>query len=418
MGAADRVASRVQGREVVTFRRDAASPPALAYALAGAHALVAAGGAGAEAVAAAAALPEERSLLRSPAWTRARDAVGGGYAATVAVPPGSPLAADLRAARDGAAVGLRGDASSLGVRVALLLSPEREAWWRGLRGGAPEPEGAPAGGGGAPAPAGSRDPVASLAPDTALVLRWGGDPAAASRLAPWLPAGVVPALAAAGVDLERDVLPALGPGGAAGLSLAPTFTVAEFSSPRFDVRHTDPFRVVRLEASVPVRDEARLRALLDRLRKAGGRTGVKVAPRPAPAGGWTVSWGASTLGLALSGGRLLAAGGADRLPPLEARAAAGGGYAPGTPPARAALEGGLGGAVLDVGHLARSVAGLPEEAYGTGPNAFVVRSLVARYLEPAASLATISARLDLAPGAARLDLEVVGRPPPDPAGRP
>jgi hypothetical protein len=400
LGAADRVATKAKGLEVVVFRRDAGSPPALSYAVAGPHAVVSAGAQGAEAVAAAASMPEERSLARSPTWRRAREAVGDGYLVTVVVPPGSPAAADVRAARDGAALGVRCDATTLGLRLALLLAPDREDWWKGLR-----PEGT------APAPP---DGVAALPEDAVLVLRWAGDPAAARRLLPWLPPDAARSLAAAGVDVERDLLPALGPGAALSLSLAPTFTVAEFSSPRFDVRRTDPFRVVRLEASLPVRDAARLRAVLGRLQKAAPRTGVKVAPR-GPGGaptGWTLTWGTASLGLSLAGDRLLAAGGADRLQGLEARAASGAGYAPPTPPAREALGGGLGGAVLDVGHLVLGVAALPEEAYGTGPNAFVMRSLVGRYLEPAQSLATVSARLDLAPGAAVVDVEVVGRPPP------
>ena len=70
--------------------------------------------------------------------------------------------------------------------------------------------------------------------------------------------------------------------------------------------------------------------------------------------------------------------------------------------------------MLDVDHLARSIEALPEEAYGTGPNAVVMRSLVNRYLEPATPLATISLRLDLAPGAAIVDLDVDGRSDPQP----
>jgi hypothetical protein len=123
------------------------------------------------------------------------------------------------------------------------------------------------------------------------------------------------------------------------------------------------------------------------------------------------------VGLSLSGDRLLVAGGAARLPALEARAAARGpGFEPATAAAKKALSSGLGGAVLDVDHLARSVEALPEEAYGTGPNAVVVRSLVSRYLEPASSLASLSLRLELAPGAAIVDLDVDGRsaPPPRP----
>jgi len=43
-----------------------------------------------------------------------------------------------------------------------------------------------------------------------------------------------------------------------------------------------------------------------------------------------------------------------------------------------------------------------------------MRSLVSRYLEPASSLVSISLRLDLAPGAAILDLDVDGRSAPQP----
>ena len=64
-----------------------------------------------------------------------------------------------------------------------------------------------------------------------------------------------------------------------------------------------------------------------------------------------------------------------------------------------AIGTGLGGAVLDVDHLVRSIEALPEEAYGTGPNAVVMRSLVNRYLEPASAVAAVALRLDLVPGA-------------------
>jgi len=97
----------------------------------------------------------------------------------------------------------------------------------------------------------------------------------------------------------------------------------------------------------------------------------------------------------------------------EAREA-GAGYTTESPSARTALSSGLGGAVLDVDHLARSVEALPEEAYGTGPNAVVMRSLVNRYLEPANALATVALRLDVVPGAVLVDLDVAGRGEPRP----
>jgi hypothetical protein len=130
--------------------------------------------------------------------------------------------------------------------------------------------------------------------------------------------------------------------------------------------------------------------------------------------GWTIAWGKSQLGLALAGDRLLVAGGAPRLAALEARAAGGPGYEAPVPSAATALRSGLGGAVLDVAHLARSVEALPEEAYGTGPNAVVMRSLVNRYLEPAGAIAAVALRLELAPGAVIVDLDVEGRSEPRP----
>jgi hypothetical protein len=152
------------------------------------------------------------------------------------------------------------------------------------------------------------------------------------------------------------------------------------------------------------------------MQKAGPRLPLKVVPRgpAAEPTGWTLCWGKAQLGLALDGARLLVSGGANRLPALEARSTGGGGYAAPGPAAQAALSSGLGGAVLDVEHLARSVESLPEEAYGTGPNAVVMRSLVNRYLEPATSLSTIALRLELAPGAALVDLDVDGRSEPKP----
>jgi hypothetical protein len=401
MGATQRVTVQIHGVEVVTFRRDGKGPAALGYAAIGPHALLASGPDAPETLAAAATLPEDRSLWKSPAAARAREALGSGFLVTVLAPAGSAALSDVRVARDGAALGIRAEAARLGLRLALLLSPEREGWWKALRGEGPVDDGA----------------VALLPPEAALVLRFAGDPAEVTRrLEPWFPPEVKKTFAAQRLDPVTGLSPAFGPGGALALALAPTFTLTDFSSPRFDLRRLDPFSFVHLDAVLPVRDAAVLRAFLARLQKAGPRLSLKVVPSgpAAEPTGWTLSWGKAQLGLALSGGRLLLSGGAPRLAALEARPAEGEGYAAPGPAARAALSSGLGGAVLDVDHLGRSVEALPEEAYGTGPNAVVMRSLVNRYLEPAAALATISLRLELSPGAALVDLDVDGQSEPKP----
>jgi hypothetical protein len=407
LGAPDRVSSMGGGHPVVSFRRSASAPAALAYATVSGYVIVAAGPGGPEAVAAAATLPEEASLLRSVPYASARIAVGEEISGLAFAPRGSPLLSDLPAARDGAALAVRAGPAEVGLRLALLLAEERAPGWKAIAAEGPE----------AARQAGQEE-ARLLAPDAILAVRSGGDPAALGRrLVPFLPAGVRAALDAARLDLEGELLPALAPGAALSLSLAPTFTLAELTAPTLDPRRSDPFRLVKLEALLRVKDPARLRAFLLRAGQAAPRWGGKLAAR-GPAGApvaWTLSYGRVQLSLALAGDRLAVAGGEGRLEELERRISGGGpGYAAPSPRARAALEGGLLGAVLDVGRLVDGVRALPDEAYGTGPNAFVMRSLADRLLQPASRLRAVSLRFDLVPGAALVALEVEARETPSP----
>jgi hypothetical protein len=398
MGASRRVTSTGAGRQVVSFRRDATGPAALAYTLVGSYALVAAGAGGPAALEAAAGLPDDRSLAKSAAWTAARGAVGSGFPLVAFAPPRSPAAAGLPAARDGAALALRAGPAGAALRLALPLASDRAPGWSALAGDPP----------GAARKAGVAE-ARLLSPEAALVARWGGDPSALARkLLPWLPARIKASLDAAGVDIEKDLLPALAPGAALSLAVAPSFALAELSSPALDPRRADPSRLLHVELVLQVRDPAQIRAFSERLARAAPRWGAKLAARgpPGAARAWTLSFGQGRLFWSISAGRLAVAGGAEQLEALEERMAGSGGRDPPAPPEP---PGGVGGAVLEVEHLAASIRALPEKAYGTGPDAFVMRALAERLLDSASRLRAVSLRFDLAPGVALFDLEVEGR---------
>jgi hypothetical protein len=108
---------------------------------------------------------------------------------------------------------------------------------------------------------------------------------------------------------------------------------------------------------------------------------------------------------------VIAGGEAGSLAALEARLAGGGaGFRPPTPNAAKALEGGIGGLVVDAPHLVASVRALPEDAFGTGPSGFVMRSVVDRLVEPASRLSAVSLRTDLAEDALLVAVELEARP--------
>jgi hypothetical protein len=176
----------------------------------------------------------------------------------------------------------------------------------------------------------------------------------------------------------------------------------------------DLLRALRFEAVAQVKDEGRARELLTRL---AGPASAPPGPArgrssaPARKGDNRIVTPAGELAWRLSGKRLAVAGGAaGALEPLLARLEGGGaGFAAPTAESARALEGGLGGAVLDVQRLVEGVGALPDGAYGTGPSGFVVRSLVDRFLEPVARLASVSARVELSESALLVSIEVEAR---------
>lgn len=391
LGAGVRQRAAAAGGSLEVFRRRQGDPPALALLVTGGAALLAPGADGPASLAAAAARPGAESLASSASFAQARAAIGDGQAAILFVPPGSSLAARSHLARDGAALGVSAAPARLALRGALLLPPQRmDAWRSALAAGAAE------------------DAVARLPSDAFLVGRIGGDPAAVLRRAlGLLPQGSA-ALSRAGLDPNRDLGDLLAPGAVASVSLAPSFEVAA-ASRASELGVADPFRLVHLAAELRVRDVRGLELLMARLAQAGPSLGFTVGPLSTGGfTGWRIARGGAELQLALQGDRLRIAGGAGRLEALLAGATRG--YAPPTGAARAALHAGA-GAVLDFGQLVSSFRSLPPQAYGSGPDAFVMRSLIERVVEPAEGLLAASLRVDLAAaGAALGELVVEARP--------
>ncbi len=393
-GLRDRV--RHGNVNVITFREREGAPPVLALAVQQGTALLSPGPDGPARVIAAADLSAAASLASSPAFGQARAVLGEGQALVAFAPAGSPALARLPFARDGAALGVTFSAARLAVRAALLLPAARAEVWRQAFGAGHE--------------AGS-EALSLLPADAFLLVRFGGDPAALARSAlPHLPDGAATALARARLEAGRDLLAQLAPGMAASLSLAPTFDVAAVSRGAAQATAGDPFRLVHLAVALEVKDPRRAVKALERLAGAAPRLGLNVAPckvRGLP--GWRIARGAAEVRLALEGKRLFVAGGRGRLEALLARTGRGRDAGP-SDAARAALGSGAVGGVIDFGQLVASFRALPPRAYGSGPDAYVMRSLAERIVDPASRLVAASLRLDVVEAAARFELVLEAQP--------
>lgn len=369
--------------QVAVYRERAGSQPALAAGNGDGYLILCAGPSGPAAVARALSLAPEESLAGSGAWRAARGSTGPDAAAIAFLPPGSPALERLWLLRDGAALALSAEPHRLRARLVALLG-DRDAAFQALAGG---------GAGGALA--------ARLDPASALVARFDGDPAALAKLLPRLPAGRAWPIAA-GVELQRELAGALGPGGAAALSLAPRIDLATLDARSLS---RDPLRLAQFELVVPVTDPARVAALSERIVRRALQRRHRGGPFVLPTASGELAW-------VLDGGRLVLAGGAPgRLAALRARLGeAAGGYRAPTDVARKALAaGGLGAVVLDTQNFSASVRALSPEAFGTGPTGFVMRSLVNRFVDPAERIESAVLRAELAPGALLITLDVEPR---------
>jgi hypothetical protein len=395
MGAGHRVESRRGSAKVVALSRAPGGAAEIAYAQVGHVAILARGPSATDAVAAAATLAPEATLAETPSWKEARDALGRGHVVVAFRGPATAPRGVLAAlARDGAAIGISGNADRIQGRAALLLSEERERAWREF---AAEP-----------ARAASED-FERLPRDSFLAARFGGDPVPAFRRALWTFPELARALGAAGIDAERDLFPALAPGIAAGLALAPTFDATAVSRRGRGAAAEDPFRLFHLSAFARTRSPEQARTAIEALAKAARDAGATVTATGEPASSWSVAKDGAQLDVALAPDRILVAGGPRRLDELEHLRASGGGWSAPTSGARGLATGGAGALVLDFGSLVRSARALPSSAYGTGPDAFVMRSIAERILDPASRLEVATVRVDLGERAVRADFVLEAR---------
>lgn len=387
VGATERAAEARGGVSPVTFRRPGAPAPSLTYVVVDSTVLLSTDPGGPALVAEAATLAPAASLAEAADWKLARAALGPRPSAIAWLPKGSRLLQGVWALADGAAVAVSTGMGRLQARLAMLLGG-REASFRALA-----------------ATGAAAAQVARLDPEAPLVARFDGDfETLGKKLVPIVSARSRAALAKRGVDLERDLFGLLAPGAALALQLP-----AHLSVTGLDMAATraDPLRAAQFEAILPLRPGVDPGPAIDRLARLVG------PPRRSPDGTARVSTPSGEIAWLRdpTGARLLVAGGRPgRLDALAARAAGeGAGWKPPTPAAEAALQGGLGGAALDAPRLVAGVRELPDEAFGTGPSGFVMRSLVDRIVEPAARLAAISLRAELAPGAMVVELTVEAR---------
>lgn len=376
-GATERFSERVDGVDVSVFGAPDRAPAA-ALAFRDRTALLASGLRAQEAVAAAASLQPGLSLAESASYRALRRAVGDGFAALAFFPPGSfPLPYTDGAPSGAVAAAVAG--SDVRLSIAFAALPPEGGSFADLA-----------------AAAAVEGPLAALAP-AAATASWNGDPGAlARRLLPLVPVRDREWLGARGVDLQRDVFDLLGPGAAGAASLAPGAALSA------DLLRSDPLRLLTFEVVAPLRDVARAREVSGRIARLAGA-------RPAGPARFRVRTPSGEIAWVIDAERArvaLAGGAPGALDALLGRLAA-------SPPARGGTlppAGGLGGLALDVPRLVASVRALPPEAFGEGPNAFVLRSIVDRFVDPAERLAAVSARADLEGGALRLTLEVEVRP--------
>jgi hypothetical protein len=359
----------------------------IGFAMVRGYGVLARGDDPAAAIAAGAERPRASSLAQDERLAAARRRLGA-QDLTVVAPAGSGLLERLspRALPGDVDLGVTATAGGISSKFFFQAPPERTQRMK------------------AAMPGGGGSLVRFLPPGAPFVAHVGLQPADALREAKKVPE-IADLSARLGDEVTNDIAGALLPGAAVAVDVAPRAnlaTLVDFGLADWQ-RHS-PFETFQIVALAPVGDSARLERAFETAARALPRVGAR-ATRSGSA--WQVRYAGGEgprFGIRDLGGKPVAY-------------LVGGGIAPeqlGEGPRRPAVVEQDAGASLqiDFGKLAAHVGALPESSYGSGPQAYVARSLVAQVLEPLGPLGLTLAVLPEDEGArAEIDVAIApGKP--------